>query len=282
MLPNVLSLGAGVQSSTVFLMSCLGQLPKFTCAVFADTGWEPQAVYTHLEWLKSMGEQYGIPIHLVKKGNLKEDLLRSTIRDGKRWVSIPLYTLDEQGKKGAIRRQCTKEYKLDPITKFLREQILGLSKGQHSPRTPQLNVFMGISSDEGRRMRMPQEPWKNHVYPLCNWPDLYLDQPYSRQDCLAWMTHHFPDHPPPRSACLGCPYHSDQEWKQIKDTSPYEWAETVQVDHAIRSIGRGESQKFQTDSYLHNACQPLDEVELDPHKNQLSLFSEECLGICGV
>ena len=86
-------------------MSCLGQLPKFTCAVFADTGWEPQAVYTHLEWLQEMGNQHGIPIHVVQHGNLKEDVIASTIQTTTRYASIPLYTLDEQGKKGSIRRQ---------------------------------------------------------------------------------------------------------------------------------------------------------------------------------
>ena len=91
--PTVLSLGAGVQSTTVFLMSCLGQLPKLDHAVFADTGWEPHAVYTHLVWLQEMGHQHGIPITVVQHGNLKEDLLRSTIRDGQRWVSIPLLSL---------------------------------------------------------------------------------------------------------------------------------------------------------------------------------------------
>ena len=35
---NVLSLGAGVQSSTLLLMSCRGVLPKLDAAIFADTG----------------------------------------------------------------------------------------------------------------------------------------------------------------------------------------------------------------------------------------------------
>lgn len=39
---KVLSLGAGVQSTTVLLMSWAGELPPLDCAIFADTGWEPQ------------------------------------------------------------------------------------------------------------------------------------------------------------------------------------------------------------------------------------------------
>ena len=46
-----LSLGAGVQSTTMALMAAHGALtPMPDCAIFADTGWEPEAVYDHLDW----------------------------------------------------------------------------------------------------------------------------------------------------------------------------------------------------------------------------------------
>ncbi len=38
----VLSLGAGVQSSTMAIMAANGELPKPDCAIFADTGYEPK------------------------------------------------------------------------------------------------------------------------------------------------------------------------------------------------------------------------------------------------
>ncbi len=51
---RVLSLGAGVQSTTLALMAAHGEVgPMPDCAVFADTGWEPRAVYDHLAWLMS-------------------------------------------------------------------------------------------------------------------------------------------------------------------------------------------------------------------------------------
>jgi hypothetical protein len=37
---NVLSLGMGVQSTAIYLMSSLGELPRLDFAVFADTGRE--------------------------------------------------------------------------------------------------------------------------------------------------------------------------------------------------------------------------------------------------
>ena len=42
---RVLSLGAGVQSSTVALMIEYGELPMVDCAIFADTQNEPKYVY---------------------------------------------------------------------------------------------------------------------------------------------------------------------------------------------------------------------------------------------
>ena len=54
---KILSLGAGVQSTTVLLMSIRGELPRIDHAIFADTGWEPKAVYEHLDRLKEECEK---------------------------------------------------------------------------------------------------------------------------------------------------------------------------------------------------------------------------------
>ena len=49
---RVLSLGAGVQSSTLALMIEHGEVPMVDCAIFADTGDEPKEVYKWLDFLK--------------------------------------------------------------------------------------------------------------------------------------------------------------------------------------------------------------------------------------
>lgn len=56
---RVLSLGAGTQSSVLALLLSGSDprlvergYPKPDAAVFADTGWEPDYVYRHLEWLE--------------------------------------------------------------------------------------------------------------------------------------------------------------------------------------------------------------------------------------
>jgi hypothetical protein len=68
-------------------MSLAGELPRLDGAVFADTGWEPQAVYAHLDRLQTAAQAAGVPIHRVTAGNLRDgeralDLLRHT-----RWTA---------------------------------------------------------------------------------------------------------------------------------------------------------------------------------------------------
>jgi hypothetical protein len=47
---HILNLGAGVQSTALFLMSLDGDLDiVYDAAIFADTGDEPESVYVHLE-----------------------------------------------------------------------------------------------------------------------------------------------------------------------------------------------------------------------------------------
>ena len=56
---RVLNLGAGVQSTTLLLMSIRGEIAQLDHAIFADTGWEPKAVYQHLEWAEAASQRRG-------------------------------------------------------------------------------------------------------------------------------------------------------------------------------------------------------------------------------
>lgn len=295
---RILSLGAGVQSSTLLLVSCKGVLPKLNAAVFADTQWEPPAVYAHLEWLIAEAARAGIPVHIVSKGNIRADALRSKVRGthgaGSRAASMPLFVdtkrvlvKDKDGAMvdytslrggGMIRRQCTNEYKIEPIERFLRREVLGLQPRQRAPREVVIDQWMGISSNELRRVRQSPEPWKRHVFPLCNLPDAYLPTPMTRSHCIAWLEKEFPERTVPRSACIGCPYHSNDEWRAIK-SDPEMWADVTEFDRAIRHNGgvRGHV-------YLHRSCKPLDEVDLstEEERGQINMWGNECSGMCGV
>ena len=148
---RVLSLGAGVQSSTVLLMSCRGVLPKLDAAVFADTQWEPRQVYEHLEWLEAQAREAGIPVHRVTAGDLRQHTLEGFVRGSRdksqRYASLPLHVLQPDGSRGMIRRQCTREYKIEPIERFIRRELLGLRPGQRWPKEHVIDQWFGISAD---------------------------------------------------------------------------------------------------------------------------------------
>ena len=66
---KVLSLGAGVQSTTLALMINQGELPMVDCAVFADTKGEPKYVYDHLNWLKHFNNKFYTKLSFFRLNN---------------------------------------------------------------------------------------------------------------------------------------------------------------------------------------------------------------------
>src|SRR2546426_304582 len=206
---RVLSLGAGIQSSTVLLLSCRRELPTLDAAIFADTQWEPAEVYTHLDWLEAEAQRAGIPVYRVSRGNIRADALRSQVRGGRaggakpRFASMPLYTKTPAAvREGMIRRQCTREYKLDMIRRRVR-QMLSVAPDRVVPKDTLVEQWIGISTDETRRMRLSPDWWISFRYPLV------FDRPMTRAACVAWLAQHYPERRVPRSACIGCPFHSN-------------------------------------------------------------------------
>lgn len=270
---RILSLGAGVQSSTIFLMSCYGEMEKVAHAIFADTGWEPKAVYRWLDFLREEGKRHGIEIHTVQQGNIRDDALISQVRGkkstGHRWASMPYFTLAPDGSRGMIRRQCTYEYKIRPIQKTAR-LLAGYRPRQRIP-TGEIEIWKGISMDEIKRASMSSVSWIEFYYPL-------IELKMTRRDCLRWFTQrNLPR--PPRSSCIGCPFHHNDEWRAMRDQRPEEFQEAIEFDRAIRKCGG-----IRGDMFLHAERIPLDEVDLsnDEDKGQGNLFLEECQGVCGV
>jgi len=263
---RILSLGAGVQSTTLALMIEKGEVPMVDCGIFADTMGEPKIVYEHLDCLE---KQLSFPVHRVFYRNLRQDILDAV--DGKyKFMSIPLYTRNaETGKKGLLRRQCTVDYKITPINKKVRE-LLGYKKGERVKKGTKVEMLMGISKDEIIRTRINRLPYIQNIYPL-------IERDMRRHHCLEWIfKNNFPR--PPRSACTFCPFHSNEEWKEIKKNKE-EWDEVVALDKKVR---RGT--KKNTDLvYLHKSATPLGEADLDPNRDQQDLFNDICdEGMCGV
>lgn len=327
---NVLNLGAGWQSTRILLGACRRELPKFDAAVFADTQWEPKAVYDHLEWLKVQAQQAGIPLVTVTAGNLRDDGIEfrenRASSDGKRFASIPVFVRNADGSQGIVRRQCTSEYKIQPVEKWIRRTLLGLQPKQRIPKDVIVRRWYGISSDEGTRATYPGR-WKKvhkkakdlfgndisvslnkrwipdrqyeNVYPLLNqvWlpnrtirPDSFFASQQSRMDVGEWLRREYPDRVVPRSACIGCPFHSNDEWRRMRDESPAEFEDACAFDEQMRTADQRYAswrKKMVGTLYLHRQMIPLRMANLDDSAGGGqsggcgSLFDGQD-GLCGV
>ena len=259
----VISLGAGVQSSTMALMAAKGEItPMPDFAIFADTQAEPQSVYKWLEWLEN---ELPFPVHRVSYGNLAEKSLK--IHQSKKTDltylqhDIPAFTLNAGGKKGISWRQCTSRYKIVPIQQFLQKF-----------KKEGIIQWLGISKDEAHRQKDSRKTWIENQYPL-------IELGLTRGDCLQWMEkNNYPT--PPRSACIFCPYHSDKEWNALKQNEPEEFQKAVEYELSLQESVKNQT-SLKSMLYLHQSCKPLDKVQFR-HQDQPSMFGNECEGHCGV
>lgn len=301
---TALSLGAGVQSTTLALLAVEGVLPKPDCAIFADTGWEPAAVYAHLDRLTVVMEGAGIPVYRVSNGNLRND----AIDPEHRYASVPYYVLgpctmcDETGRvdslrinaehfpertvarlrrwmrdrgladhdawtgtcphcdgtgksEGMGRRQCTSEYKLAPIKRKLRE-LLGATPPdfRRVPKGRTAEQWVGFSTDEIHRVDGGKF---NPRYLTTRYP--LLDLEWSRKDCQRWLSGR--GWSTEKSACIGCPFHGNAQWRALRDNHPDEWADAVAFDAAIRK--GGSRLPLNGEAFLHRSRVPLDQAPID-------------------
>ena len=279
---RALSLGAGVQSSVLALLLSRSHprlidlgYPKPDVAVFADTGWEPDYVYQHLDWLE---EQLQYPLIRVSEGDLKTNIKKGRTVSGHNFVDVPLFTVNGDGKKGMLRRQCTTHYKIKPIYRLVRERAGG-QRGRPFPKNTHAEMWIGISLDEVGRMKPSRERWVEHRWPL-------VDIGMTRQDCVEWFNSEYPGRHLPRSACVICPYRSDEHWLELKQSEPDSYEEAVHFDRWLRHSTKNPVRKLlHGRPYLHAARRPLDSV-IDEQETEggkgINHFENECEGLCGV
>lgn len=286
---HILNLGAGVQSTTLHLLANEGKIldeagapVQFDASIFGDTKEEPtddgENVYAHLEWLR---EQGGVPILTGTAGKLGDHLMRGTNSTNQRFASIPVFTLGENGKVGKTRRQCTSEYKIKVVELMIRRKILGLIPRQRVPKNVIVHQYMGISLDEAGRMmrakaRFEKKPikWQKFHYPL-------IEQfSWTREECRTFLAGRVP-HRVPRSACVFCPYHSNEEWQRIKARNGNDWKRVVEIDEILRIPGNVVNRKMNQPMFLHRSCKPINEIDFTADKNGDKEMAGECQGMCG-
>jgi hypothetical protein len=299
--------GLGIQSTVIWIMSHEGLIEPIEHSIFADTQEEPEAVYHHLKWLRTMAAPVPI-LHVATAGKLGDDLANE-ISDPHlktpfpyrehhrhRFASIPAFTAESHEtreqltgcNRGITRRQCTKEYKIEVVERLIRYTILGLKPRQRIPKGTNIVQIFGISWDErGRaeriKRRFEEIPWARPEFPL-------IEQRMTRDDCIRFLhVGNRVPHETPRSACVFCPFKTASEWLKTK-SNPKEWARAVQIDHMLREPGKVVNRGLDQSLYLHRQCIPLEMVDLEAAakkeaaKKHTPLFAlMDCgEGMCGV
>lgn len=265
------SFGGGVQSTAIALL-LINKPEIFTdkglsipkTIIFADTGAEPQKVYDHVKKIGDMLSKADFNFQIVKNERAFTDVNSTQL--------VPWFTRSDNG-VGMLRRQCTSEWKIKPIEKYMR-QYLGKEKGQRIPAKT-AKIWIGISCDESRRMRINQTQWIENVYPL-------ISIGYNRVDCQVY-NYQTLEELAPKSACYFCPYTHRQEWERRRIEEPELFQKAVEIDEQIRVLPNVGKTKFPC--YIHSSGYPLKDATNEQLTIPLGVdygFGKECEGHCGV
>ena len=239
---RVLSLGWGVQSFGLAAMSALGVLPRVDYAVHADTGWERAETYAFAERWTLWLEARGVRVVTVRGRRA------GFILDEYHGIFAPVFTTYENGApSGMLRRQCTSEWKIAPMRRWLSGELKrrGLSK------TPGVvEQWIGFTLDEAHRASENDVQYVTKAYPFLE----MLERPYTRQMVVHWLEENGLE-VPVKSACVFCPFRRWQSWREMQLSDNGDWERACEVDRAIRHKRPGYV------CYVHESRRPLEETD---------------------
>ncbi len=232
---KILSFGAGMQSTALALMSCENAMadgpppypavPVYDAVIYCDLGLEPPWVYDQLEFTQQACVKAGI-FFKVLDTPLYKDFIENF--GERRTISIPWWTIRDDGHKSKMPRNCTIDYKVEAITKYVRWELLGYAKGERlrDEDIKAHEMHMGFSIEESRRCH--ENPHKLFVnrFPL-------VDMGFDRAASYAYILERW-GLDTKASACAFCPFHRNYFYHYIKDHAPETYRGVVTVDHLLR------------------------------------------------
>ena len=244
---RILALGGGTQSCALALMSARGDLPKLDAIVFADTQGELPETYAYVDYLRTVVEPAGIPLHVVTGGNLEQSMLGQAHTPGN--PTPPAHMRHEDGTKGRINGyKCSYDFKRRIVERKVKE----LCGAPGAWKRTQVEQWVGFSLDEVSRMK--PHPWMTNRWPL-------IELRMRREDTIRWFGAN--GHPaPPRSACWFCPNSGNERWQALKASHPDLWERACRLDEGIRNVSdfRNRDKHAFADGttlYLHGSLTPL-------------------------
>lgn len=252
---TVISLGWGVQSFALAAMSALGLFPKIDYAIHADTGHELSATYEFAKRWTPWLEERGVKVVTTRAPDT------GVLRGKAQWCMIPLYLRDDHSdRKGMSSRQCTADWKIRPIRRWIRKQWGG---------KPNVEMWIGITLDESHRMNDSRAAYIKHVYPFID----FFERPWSRDEVINTLIF-LGLEVPPKSSCTFCPHHSNLSWANLYQNHPQDWQDAVQVDELVRHSHKNFI------GYVWQQCKPLSELDPLDAAQTLSEYDDACGGYC--
>jgi hypothetical protein len=262
------SFGGGVQSTAIALMLIyqphrFAKLPDYI--VFADPGAESPQTYRHIKKIFKMLRGAGFNCYIIRP--------KQAIQHSDRGLqTVPWFTRSVSGSTGMLRRQCTKEYKIEPINRFIRRE-LGYEKGQRVKANDRAVVWLGISTDEIKRVAENPRKWITNFYPL-------IEMGIDRNECQL-LNYHYLDYLVPKSSCYFCPFTKRSEWERRKREDPKAFDRAVKLDESIRALPKVGKAPIEDPCFVSGTGYPLKDATSDQLVLDLG-FEKECSGNCGV
>lgn len=257
---NILSLGAGVESSAIALMADKGLCSqKLDAIIFANTGFEKRATYDYVKYLK--GEIKNTPFFITSKGSIYRAILDGLKAGNKRGIPIPAFVKNADGSVGRLHRHCTQDFKIVVVEQKIRE-ILGVK----DLRGQSVKIWIGYNAAELSRIARVRaeidQNWKTVAIPSVGLEISkssqrqvkYFDQPIYRETCENWLAENGYI-VPVKSGCKMCPNMGDETWLEMKENDVRDFEDAVKVDSLIRYLP-----EIRGEVFLHRTCKPLSEV----------------------
>jgi hypothetical protein len=188
---TVVSYGGGVQSTALVILAMRHQWPVDEIVHVDLLAAESPRTREYVEYIRNwLRDEYGREITVIER-DLYGDMLANPSFTPVPWRG--------RRQKFMLRRQCTREYKVAPIQRYLTQKYpQGLIK-----------LMLGISADEWTRMRQSSHSRIEHVYPL-------VEEMITRRHCLEIIRDAGLDLPA-KSSCWFCPYRSTgSQWALIR------------------------------------------------------------------
>ena len=200
-----ISFSGGVESSTMLVL-----FGNKADAIFADTGYEHQLIYGRIEMMEKWCQNFHRPdfkIHRVKS----------------KYGTLPQRILDLMFYPSFKTRYCTREFKIEPIRKFL-DQF----------KDEGCSLLIGLNFEEQDRFekQIHNAPFINYEYPL-------IENRLTRQACITILkkANLFPNFPVymKRGGCIGCYYKSQKEYVAMSLLNPDEFKIVEDLENKLNS-----------------------------------------------